>query len=153
GARLPSSFVPDEDQGFIYLNLQLPNSASLQRTDAVLHRIESVLAKTPGVETYTTVSGFSLLSFARTSYSSFGWITLIEWLDRTEGEKRRQAIKAALNRQLSTLPEGVAFSFSPPAIPGVGTSGGFTFLLEDRSGQDIQFLAANLTKFMTEARK
>jgi hydrophobe/amphiphile efflux-1 (HAE1) family protein len=153
GARLPSSFVPDEDQGFFYLNLQLPNSASQQRTDAVVRQIESVLAKTPGVETYTTVVGFSLLSFARTSYSAFGWVTLKEWSDRTERAQQVQSIKAALNRELSKLPEGVAFSFSPPAIPGVGTSGGFTFLLEDRSGQDIKFLSANLTRFMTEATK
>ena len=63
-----------------------------------------------------------------------------------------QAIKADLNRKLGALPEGVAFTFSPPAIPGVGTSGGFTFILEDRSGQDVQFLADNVAKFMAAAR-
>jgi hydrophobic/amphiphilic exporter-1 (mainly G- bacteria), HAE1 family len=153
GAKLPSSFVPDEDQGYIYLNIQLPNSASMQRTEAVTRKIEKILAETPGVEYSTTVVGFSLLSFARASYSGFGWITFKEWGDRTERAQQMQAIKARLNRELSALPEGVAFGFSPPAIPGVGTSGGFTFLLEDRSGQDVRFLSDNLNKFMAEARK
>src|SRR5579871_3284734 len=153
GNALPSSFVPDEDQGYIFLNVQLPNSASMQRTDEFVHKVEDIIAKTPGVEYTTTVLGFSLLSFARTSYSSFAFITFKEWGDRTERAEQMQSIKARLNRELSKLPEGVAFGFSPPAIPGVGTAGGFTFLLEDRSGQDVAFLAANTQKFITEARK
>ncbi len=151
--KLPSSFVPDEDQGFLYLNLQLPNAASLQRTDLVMRKIEDILAKTPGVESTTTVLGFSLLSFVRTSYNGFGWITLKEWSSRKQRDEQVQAIKAHLNQELSKLPEGVAFSFSPPAIPGVGTSGGFTFILEDRAGRDIQFLSDNVNKFMAAARK
>src|SRR5260221_8538365 len=153
GTKLPSSFLPDEDQGFIYLNVQLPNSASQQRTDAVVRQIERILAETPGVENSTTVVGFSLLSFARTSYSAFGWITLKEWGDRTDRAQQAQALKQRLNRELGKLPEGIAFSFSPPSIPGVGTAGGFTFLLEDRSAQDVKFLAENLTKFIGGARK
>jgi len=151
--KLPSSFVPDEDQGFLYLNLQLPNAASLQRTDLVMRKIEEILAKTPGVESTTSVLGFSLLSYVRTSYNGFAWITLKEWSNRKRREEQVQAIKAHLNQELSKLPEGVAFSFSPPAIPGVGTSGGFTFILEDRAGRDIQYLSDNLNKFMAAARK
>jgi HAE1 family hydrophobic/amphiphilic exporter-1 len=151
--KLPSSFVPDEDQGFLYLNLQLPNAASLQRTDLVMRKIEDILAKTPGVESTTSVLGFSLLSYVRTSYNGFAWITLKEWSSRKKRTEQVQAIKAHLNQELSKLPEGVAFSFSPPAIPGVGTSGGFTFILEDRAGRDIQFLSDNLNKFMAAARK
>ena len=151
--KLPSSFVPDEDQGFLYLNLQLPNAASLQRTDLVMRKIEAILAKTPGVESTTSVLGFSLLSYVRTSYNGFAWITLKEWSSRKRRDEQVQAIKAHLNQELSKLPEGVAFSFSPPAIPGVGTSGGFTFILEDRAGRDIQFLSDNLNKFMAAARK
>jgi HAE1 family hydrophobic/amphiphilic exporter-1 len=151
--KLPSSFVPDEDQGFLYLNLQLPNAASLQRTDLVMRKIEDILAKTPGVESTTSVLGFSLLSYVRTSYNGFAWITLKEWSNRKRREEQVQAIKAHLNQELGKLPEGVAFSFSPPAIPGVGTSGGFTFILEDRAGRDIQFLSDNLNKFMAAARR
>jgi HAE1 family hydrophobic/amphiphilic exporter-1 len=151
--KLPSSFLPDEDQGYVYLNLQLPNAASLQRTDEVAKRIEKMMAQTPGVKYTTSVVGFSLLSFVRTSYNAFFFITLKEWKDRTSREEQYQEIKAHLNQELSQLPEGIAFSFSPPAIPGVGTSGGFTFVLEDRAGKDIQFLADNLNKFIGAARK
>ena len=151
--KLPTSFVPDEDQGYFYLNIQLPNAASLQRTEEVLAKIQKIASATPGVESVTAVGGFSLLSFVRASYSGFAWITMKEWGDRKTRAEQFQAIKAHLNAELSALPEAVAFGFSPPAIPGVGTSGGVTFILEDRSGGDPAFLTDNLDKFMTAARK
>jgi len=153
GVKLPTSFVPDEDQGFFYLNIQLPNASSLQRTREVATEVENILAKTPGVKYTTSVLGFSLLSLVRTSYNAFMFVTMDPWDDRTTREKQFQAIKAHLNQELSRLPEAVAFGFSPPAIPGVGTSGGFTFVLEDRSGGDVQFLSDNLNKFVTAARQ
>ena len=151
--KLPTSFVPDEDQGYFYLNIQLPNAASLQRTEDVLAKIQKIALATPGVESVTAVGGFSLLSFVRASYSGFAWISMKEWGDRKTRAEQFQAIKAHLNAELSRLPEAVAFGFSPPAIPGVGTSGGVTFILEDRSGSDPKFLADNLDRFMTVARK
>jgi len=151
--RLPSSFLPDEDQGYVYMNLQLPNAASLQRTEEASRRIEDVLAKTPGVEYTTSVIGFSLLSFVRTSYNAFFFVTLKPWKERKQREEQYQEIKARLNQELSKLPEGTAFDFSPPAIPGVGTSGGFTFVLEDRAGKDVQFLTSNLNTFLAAAHK
>jgi HAE1 family hydrophobic/amphiphilic exporter-1 len=151
--KLPTSFVPDEDQGYFYLNIQLPNAASLQRTEAVLAKIQKIALATPGVENVTAVGGFSLLSFVRASYSGFAWISMKDWGERTTRAEQFQAIKAHLNAELSKLPDAVAFGFSPPAIPGVGTSGGVTFILEDRSGSDPKFLAGNLDKFMAAARK
>src|SRR3984893_17972339 len=153
GSKIPSSFLPDEDQGYLYINLQLPNAASLQRTDAVAREIEDALAATPGVQYTTSVIGFSLLSFVRTSYNGFFFVTLKPWDERKSREQQFQEIKQQINRKLSQIPEGIAFSFSPPAIPGVGTSGGFTFALEDRAGNDVQFLASNLQTFLTAARK
>jgi HAE1 family hydrophobic/amphiphilic exporter-1 len=153
GSRIPSSFLPDEDQGYLYINLQLPNAASLQRTDAVARQIEDALASTPGVQYTTSVIGFSLLSFVRTSYNGFFFVTLKPWDDRKSRDQQFQEIKQQINRRLSQIPEGIAFSFSPPAIPGVGTSGGFTFALEDRAGNDVQFLASNLQTFLNAARK
>jgi HAE1 family hydrophobic/amphiphilic exporter-1 len=153
GGKVPSSFVPDEDQGYFYLNLQLPNAASLQRTEEVVAKVQKIVSATPGVEHVTTVSGFSLLSLVRTSYNAFGFISMKDWGDRKTREQQFQSIKARLNAELSKVPEGVAFGFSPPAIPGVGTSGGFTFILEDRSGSDVKFLSDNLARFMTAARK
>ena len=152
-SRVPSSFLPDEDQGYAYINLQLPNSASLQRTTQVVENIEQILRNTPGVQYSTSAVGFSLLSFVRTSYNAFFFVTFKPWDDRTSRAEQFQAIKAHLNQELSKLPGAVAFSFSPPSIPGVGTSGGFTFILEDRSGADVQFLAQNLQTFMDAARK
>ncbi len=153
GTRLPSSFLPDEDQGYIYMNLQLPNASSLQRTEATAHQIEELLANTPGVQSTASVVGFSLLSLTRSSYSAFFFVTLKEWKDRQKREEQYQFIRQSVNRRLAGLPQGIAFSFSPPAIPGVGTSGGVTLVLEDRSGKDIQFLADNVNKFLVAARK
>ncbi|MCU1337189.1 MAG: acrB [Bryobacterales bacterium] len=151
--KVPSSFLPDEDQGYMYVNLQLPNASSFQRTDEVARKVENILAQTPGVKYTTSVVGFSLLSLVRTSYNAFFFVTLKDWGDRKSREEQFQVIKQRLNGELSKLPEGIAFNFSPPAIPGVGTSGGFTFVLEDRAGNDVPFLAANLNKFVAAASK
>src|SRR5712671_2608627 len=153
GSRVPSSFLPDDDQGYVYVNMDLPNAASLERTSAAARQVEEILANTPGVEYTTSVVGFSLLSFVRTTYNGFFFVTLKPWSDRTTRTEQFQEIKARLNQQLSKLPQGTAFSFSPPAIPGVGTSGGFQFVLEDRAGRDIPFLAANLEKFLAVDRE
>jgi len=152
-ARVPSSFLPDEDQGFLYMNLQLPSAASTERTDNTVRKIEEILKDTPGVEYTTSVIGFSLLSFTRSTYNAFFFVTLKPWDERKSRAEQLQEIKANLNRKLAQLPEGIAFSFSPPAIPGVGTSGGFTFVLEDRAGKDVSFLASNLNNFLAAARK
>jgi HAE1 family hydrophobic/amphiphilic exporter-1 len=151
--HLPSSFLPDEDQGYLYINMQLPNSASMERTGAAAKQVEDILAKTPGVQYTTSVIGFSLLSFVRTSYNAFFFVTLKPWEDRKTQAEQFQAIKAHLNQELRGLPEGTVFGFSPPAIPGVGTAGGVTFVLEDRAGKDVKFLSNNLAKFMAAARK
>jgi HAE1 family hydrophobic/amphiphilic exporter-1 len=153
GSRVPSSFLPDEDQGYFFINLQLPNAASLQRTDEAVKKIEQVLAHTPGVEYTTSVVGFSLLSFVRTSYNAFFFVTLKPWDDRTKREEQYREIEAHLNQELSQLPDGIAFDFSPPSIPGVGNAGGFTFVLEDRSGNDVQFLANNLNTYLAALHK
>jgi hydrophobic/amphiphilic exporter-1 (mainly G- bacteria), HAE1 family len=153
GSKVPSSFLPDEDQGYVLINLQLPTAASLQRTDDVAAKIESALANTPGVEHTTSIVGFSLLSLVRTTYNAFFFVTLKPWDERKSRSEQVQAIKERINEELSSLPEGVAFSFSPPAIPGIGNSGGFTFVLEDRAGRDPEFLSSNLSTFLTEARK
>jgi hydrophobic/amphiphilic exporter-1 (mainly G- bacteria), HAE1 family len=152
-SRIPSSFLPDEDQGYLYVNVQLPNGASLERTTAVTADVEKILMNAPGVEHVTTFVGFSLLSFVRTSYNSTFFVTLKPWDQRKTRAEQFQSLKAHLNQQLSKLPAAVAFGFSPPAIPGVGTAGGFTLILEDRSGSDLQFLAKNLGIFLEAARK
>src|ERR1041385_6301971 len=153
GSRLPKSFLPDEDQGYVYAGLQLPNAASLQRNDEVSSKIEDIVKKTPGVEGVTSVIGYSMLSGVQATYSSFYFITLKPWSERKSPEEQYEAIKAHLTSELAKVSEGIAFSFPPPAIPGVGASGGFSFLLEDRSGKEPEFLNKNLAQFLAAVRK
>jgi hydrophobic/amphiphilic exporter-1 (mainly G- bacteria), HAE1 family len=151
--QIPGGFLPEEDQGYLYTGLQLPNTSSLQRTTEASHQVEKIILNTPGVEGLVGVSGFSLLSYVRNTYSGFFFVTLKEWDKRKSPEEKSSAIMARLNRELSQLPQGIAFSFSPPAIQGVGTAGGVTFVLEDRAGKDINFLAENTQKFIAAAQK
>ena len=153
GDRLPTSFLPDEDQGYLYIQMQLPEASSIQATADAARAVEEVLKETHGVK-YTTVAvGFSALSLTRSSYSAFFWVTLEPWHHRKEIEQQFQVIKAKLNLKLLTLPQGTVFAFSPPAISGVGTSGGFQLVLEDRSGKESDFLVKNLNTFLEAARK
>ena len=151
--RVPSSFLPVEDQGYLFIHLQLPNAASLERTEAAANKVEQILLHTPGVKYTTTAVGFSLLSFVNTSYTGFFFVTLDDWKDRHSRATEYQEIVHHVNEELSKLPDGFAISFPPPAIPGVGTSGGFTFVLEDRAGKDVPFLAQNLQKYIGAVSK
>ncbi len=153
GSRLPRSFLPEEDQGYFYMNVQLPDAASLQRTNVVCKQIDDLLKHTPGVQTFNTVVGFSLLSGVNTTYSGFYFVTLSPWEERDQEGRTAAVIMRELNEKLAYLPEAQAFAFAPPAIPGVGTSGGATFMLEDRSGQGIEFLARNTNAFLAAARE
>ena len=152
GSRLPTGLLPEEDQGYFFLNVQLPTAASLQRTDDVAKKIEAILKDTPGVQTYNTVVGFSLLSFVNTTYNAFYFVTLKPWGERGSG-LTADAILRNLNQRLAAVPDAQIFGFSPPAIPGIGTSGGATFMLEDRSGQGVEFLAQNTDRFLQAARQ
>ena len=154
GSRLPTGFVPEEDQGYLFANVQLPDAASIQRSDAVCRQVEKILADTPGVQSYNTVVGFSLLSQVNTTYSGFFFITLEPWADRDPKGLDAKTIMRSLNERMAReIPEARAMSFSPPAIPGVGTSGGVTFVLEDKSGGDVEMLAQNTDTFLEALRK
>ncbi len=153
GKKLPTSFLPDEDQGFFYVNLQLPAAASLQRTDQVCRQIEAILAQTPGVRYTSTVAGFSLLSNVQTTYNGFFFVSLSPWATRKQLAEQYQVIKGRLNLKLIQLPQGTVFAFSPPAIAGIGSAGGVTFVLEDRVDKGAAFLAANVDRFLIAARQ
>jgi HAE1 family hydrophobic/amphiphilic exporter-1 len=153
GSRLASGFLPDEDQGYLFGALQLPSSASLQRNSEAARQVEDIIEKTPGVQNVSSVVGYNFLSGVATTYNSFFFITLKNWSDRKTPAESYAGIKAHLQGALSKLPAGIAFVFPPPAIPGVGNSGGFSFVLEDRSGSGSAFLVKNLQVFMESARK
>ncbi len=154
GSKLPSGFIPEEDQGYIYGAVQLPRATSLQQTDLACQEAEKILLATPGVEYVTTVVGFNLLSSVQATYNGFFFITLKPWADRTAAQVQVDAIMAKVNREFSgmSMPTA-AFSFPPPAIPGIGTSGGVTFILEDRTGADVEFISQNTQKFEQAANK
>jgi hydrophobic/amphiphilic exporter-1 (mainly G- bacteria), HAE1 family len=153
GKQIPTGFLPDEDQGYFYINLQLPDAASRQRTDEVCRKIESILVNTSGVRYTTAIAGFSLLSTVQTTYSGFFFVTLNPWEERKTLAEDYQVLKGRLNLQLIQRPEGTVFGFSPPAIPGAGVAGGVTFVLEDRTDKGADYLASNVHLFLTAARK
>ena len=153
GHKTPGGFLPDEDQGYMYGGLQLPDASSLERTSDASKIVEKIMLDTPGVQNVSTVIGYSMLSGVNTTYSSFFFVSFKNWDDRKTPEESYIGIKQHLTNALSRVTSGIAFAFPPPAIPGVGTSGGFTFVLEDRSGSPIEFLAKNADVFMAEARK
>jgi HAE1 family hydrophobic/amphiphilic exporter-1 len=154
GHALPTSFVPTEDMGYFFLNVQLPPAASLQRTDAVGRKVEQILFQTPGIHYVSNVEGFSLLSRVSASYNGFAFVALQPWDQRKKPGMEAEAIMRRLNARFSReIPDANIFGFLPPAIPGMGSSSGFSMWLQDRSGGDPAYLASNLQNFMAAARK
>ncbi len=154
GKKLPTSFLPEEDQGYFLVNIQLPPAASLQRTNEVCRKVEKILAETPGIRYGTSIIGFSLLTRVSATYNGFFFVSLKPWREREGKDLVASAILQKLNGRLSKeVPEANAFGFSPPAIPGLGSAGGFSFWLQDRSGGDVDFLGRNLQSFLEACRK
>ena len=153
GSKLPQGFIPQEDLGYLYLSIQLPAAASLQRTVAVCDQIDAILKTTPGIQYYTGVAGFSLLSTVFTTYSAFYFITLEPWDARIPKGLNARVVLTDIRARMAAIPEAEAFPFPPPVIPGVGTAGGVTFVLEDRAGMDVEFLARQTNIFLAAARQ
>ena len=152
--KLPASFLPEEDYGYAFLNVQLPAAASLARTDQVLKRVEGILGQTEGVQSYVTVGGFSLLTRISASYQGFFFVSFTPWDQRRSKQLAARAIVDRVNGTLATqVPEAVAFAFMPPSIPGLGNAGGFSLWLQDRSGGSVEFLDQNLQRFLAACRK
>lgn len=153
GKRLPVGFIPEEDQGILGVNVQLPPAASLERTSAVLAQAEEILKKTDGVEDFTTIGGFGVVT--STYQPNFGTIfaRLKPWEERQTEELKIRGIMAKLQSQFAKIPEAVIFPFNIPTISGFGASSGFNFLLQDRSGtMSVPELGEQARKFLTEAR-
>ena len=154
GNQLPTSFIPEEDQGFAFIQVQLPDAASLQRTDTVMRKVDEILSHTHGVRSYDAIAGFSLLSNTSSTYSGFYFLELEPWEERPTAELSATGIMQTLNQKMrAEIPEAISFAFGPPAIPGLGTAGGFTFMLQDRAGGTVQQLSDTLDKLTAAARK
>jgi len=151
--KIPGGFLPDEDNGYFFANIQLPDASSLERTDAVAKKVETLIGQTPGVEYVTTITGYSLVTGAYASNTAFLFVSLKPWHERKK-EEQAFALMDSLNRKLAaTVPEALAVTFGPPAIIGLGTGSGYTVMLQDRSGGTPQFLAENAEKFIAAVRK
>jgi hydrophobic/amphiphilic exporter-1 (mainly G- bacteria), HAE1 family len=154
GILLPGGFLPTEDQGYMFVALQLPQAASLKRTSEAATTVENALSKVPGVDSVTSVLGFSLLTSTQSTYNAFFFVSLKDWSKRTSHDQQFTVIQKNLTKALGGVKQGLAFSFPPPAIPGVGSSGGVTMVLEDRTGKnEPTFLPKNVYKFLAAASK
>ena len=149
----PTGFLPEEDQGYLFAFIQLPPASSLQRTaqvsDEVVQRIKSI----EGVEYVTSIVGFNLLSTVQTTYNAFYFITLKPWAERTKPELSAKALERTITGAIAGVPGCIGAAFPPPAIPGIGTSGGVSMMLEDRGGNTFDYLAENTQKFIATAKK
>jgi HAE1 family hydrophobic/amphiphilic exporter-1 len=152
GHKLPSGFLPDEDQGYAVIGVQLPDGASLQRTKAVYEKINAIIQKTPGIRTYNGVAGFSFFTRTAASYTGTGFIQLKPWDERRSPDLDSPHILGRLNAAFQGIPEARVFAVTPPAIPGISSAGGFSMMLQDRSGGPYKFLAQNVGKFLAEAK-
>jgi hydrophobic/amphiphilic exporter-1 (mainly G- bacteria), HAE1 family len=154
GRALPAGFIPDEDQGLLGVNVQLPPGASLERTSVVLQRVEEILAKTEGLESFQTIGGYGLVT--NTYQPNFGTILarLKPWDERPGEEMHVKALMARLQAQFGGIAEAIVFPFNIPTISGFGASAGFNFLIQDRSGTlNVEQLGEHTRAFLAAARQ
>jgi HAE1 family hydrophobic/amphiphilic exporter-1 len=152
GRKIPAGFVPDEDQGYAIIGVQLPDGASLQRTKAVYDKVSDIVGKQPGIRTYNGIAGFSFFTRTAASYLGTGFIGLMPWEDRKGPQLSSSAIVSSLNAKFAAIPEARVFAVGPPSIPGISSTGGFSMMLQDRGGSSYEYLAQNVGRFMAEAR-
>ena len=151
GIKIPSGFIPEEDQGYVMLNIALPPASSIQRTDEVSKKVETFLAKEASILSYTTINGYSMLTSSYQPNNAFIFISLKPWEERTETAKQ---LVDRLNITLATqITNATAFSFGPPAIQGLGASAGFSMMLQDRGGNSPQYLSEQTQAFIAAAQK
>ncbi|MBL8658778.1 MAG: multidrug efflux RND transporter permease subunit [Rhodospirillales bacterium] len=151
--RLPTSFLPEEDQGYFFVNVQLPPAASLNRTGAALDHVREILAATPGIAHVVTIGGFNFLAGSAASNSGVMFAVLDPWFERRAPDLQVGGILNRLRGQLFAIPEANVIAFNPPSIRGLGTVGGFDFQLQDRRGGSPQDLAAALRGLVFQANQ
>ena len=154
GGALPAGFVPEEDQGVFSINVQLPPGSSLELTSGVLAKIEAILAKTDGIDSYNAIGGYGILTSSfQPNFGSF-FVRLKPWEERHGEALHVRGVMATLQAELSRIPDAVAFPFNLPTISGFGAASGFNFMLQDRSGTlTVQQLGEQAQHFMEAARK
>jgi HAE1 family hydrophobic/amphiphilic exporter-1 len=149
GKLVPGGFMPSEDMGYLMVNIQLPDAASMQRTDEVTKKVEKIIENHEEVEYITAVAGFSLLSNSMSSNAGFIFVALKDWGMR---EQTANQLVAAMNREFFMgVNEAQVFAFGPPPIPGLGSGSGFTMMIQDRAGNTPAYLAEQTTRFAQAA--
>jgi HAE1 family hydrophobic/amphiphilic exporter-1 len=138
--QLPTGFLPIEDQGYLMANVQLPNAASLERTKEVMKKIDGILEKTPGVQQWVTFGGYSMIDGSAASNAATFFIIMNPWEERTDPSVSQEAILARLQREFFQIQEAIVFAFPPPAISGLGVSGGFQMQIQDRGDVGLEEL-------------
>ncbi|MBV8227859.1 MAG: multidrug efflux RND transporter permease subunit [Verrucomicrobia bacterium] len=150
---VPGGFIPDEDKGLLFVALQLPEGASLQRSDAVLKRAEQVVAETKGVRSVCAIAGYNILTGLNMPNSALIFVGLEDWKKREVPDLQAAAIARGWNRKFAAFPEARIVAFGPPPLPGYGNVSGFTMQLQNRAGGSPAQLATQLQRFMAEASK
>jgi len=149
---VPSGFVPEEDQGYFLVNVQLPDASSLQRTDVLTGKVEKILGEAEGVDSVTAIAGYSLLTSSLSPNNAFLFVSLKNWAERPGRELHVNSIINGVNKRLALeIPGAIAFAFGPPAIPGLGTGSGFSMMLQDRGGNTPAYLAEQTEGFIQRA--
>ena len=122
---MPTGFVPTEDQGYVFVDVQLPDAASKQRTVRVMEELDKICAETKGVANYVSITGYSLLSGSAASNVGFAAVIFEPWEDRKAADLSQEAIVQRLQRAMSGIAEARVFAFVPPTFDGVGNAGVF----------------------------
>ena len=149
GYLVPGGFIPEEDMGYFFVNVQLPNASSIQRSNEVTKKVEQIVMELEEVEYVTTATGYSILSGAMTSNTGFLFVSLNDWSER---DQTVLEIVDQLNARLARdVKAAQVFAFGPPAIPGLGNGSGFSLMLQDRGGNDPFYLSTNAIKFIKAA--
>ena len=147
GKFVPGGFIPDEDKGYLFVAVELPEGASLQRTDEVLKQVEAIVVNTPGVRSAISLAGFNVLNALSFPNAAMMFVGLDPWEERKAPELQAKALAREWNQQFYAIPGARVFAFGPPPLPGYGSVAGFTMQLQDRSGGSIAHLAETVRQF------
>jgi HAE1 family hydrophobic/amphiphilic exporter-1 len=150
---LPTGFVPQEDEGYCIVSVQLPDGASLQRTVQVVHRVNDLIEEVPGVEDSVGIGGYSLIDGSAGSNKASFFVTFDPWDDRADEALHQKAIVGGINRRAAQIQEAVVVGFQPPSLPGVGMAGGFSLQMQDRGGTGLGMLEQVTNEFIRDAAR
>jgi multidrug efflux pump subunit AcrB len=150
---VPGGFIPDEDKGYLFVAVELPEGASLQRTDEVLKRVEAIVGNTPGVRSAVALAGMNILNSLNFPNAALMFVGLKPWEERKAPEQHASFMAREWTKKFAAIPGARAFAFGPPPLPGYGNVSGFSMQLQDRSGGSIAQLAAYVQQLTAAVAK